>query len=136
MFIQSLADSSLSPHVTSIHGQIQLFTESIDAFKETDVALSSNLSIDDITNTLTAFPTPLESSISFATANCYIYNDSSSNENIVLQGFISSVTSNPRSHDTGGKTRLASHEAPRKRTRWILPRTLFVEGVIVEDIWR
>ena len=60
MFLQSLKDPSLSSNATSIRGQIQLFTESIDAFEECEVHLPSNLIIDGITTTLTAFPSPIE----------------------------------------------------------------------------
>jgi hypothetical protein len=69
MFLQSLTDPSLSANVTSVRGQIQVFTESIDAFDDSNAILPTHLSIDGITTTLTAFPVPIESSISFATAN-------------------------------------------------------------------
>jgi hypothetical protein len=63
MFIQSLDDPILAPHLTSIRGQIQSFAESIDEFDDSENALQSHLTIDGITTTLTQFPTSLKSSI-------------------------------------------------------------------------
>jgi hypothetical protein len=63
-FLQSLAEPSLSANITSIRGQIQLYTESINTFEDSLVPLPSNLTIEGITNTLTAFPNPIESYLS------------------------------------------------------------------------
>jgi hypothetical protein len=116
MFLQSLVEPSLSANVTSIRGQIQLYTESIDAFDNSKVALPTNLTIDGITTTLTAFPTPMESSISFARANRYTMYDSldSDDESLVFQGFVSNATTTSCSND---KSRRSSSRKPKSTRR-------------------
>ena len=93
--------------MTSVRGQIQLYTESIDAFEDSEVNLPSNLTIDGITTTLTAFPSPMESSISFATANRYTAFDSDSDDDsTAFNPFSANATTSSRSNDrsSGGRS--------------------------------
>lgn len=100
MFLQSLTDPSLSANVTSVRGQIQIFTESIDAFDDSNAILPTHLSIDGITTTLTAFPAPIESSISIATANRYtIFDSDNDDDSINFQGFSANATTSSCSND-------------------------------------
>ena len=125
MFLQSLKDPSLSANVTSVRGQIQLFTESIDAFDDSPVDLPTNLTIDGITTTLTAFPSPIETSISFATANRYTIFDSDSDddESIEHHDFFSNATTFSRSNNRSGQGSSRKPKTSRtKKTRRKLPK--------------
>jgi hypothetical protein len=117
MFLQSLKDPSLSANVTSVRGQIQIFMEQNDAFEDSDIILPTNLAIDGITNTLTAFPAPMESSISFATANRYSINDSSDDESIDFQGFSVNATTSSRSNDRSTRGSFHKPKANRKEDK-------------------
>ena len=117
MFLQSLKDPSLSANVTSVRGQIQIFMEQSDAFEDTDIILPTNLTIDGITNTLTAFPAPMESSISFATANRYSIDDSSDDETIDFQGFSVNATTSSRSNDRSTRGSSRKPKANRKEDK-------------------
>lgn len=115
MFLQSLTDPSLSANVTSIRGQLQIFTESIDAFEDSNAMLPTNLSIDGITTTLTAFPVPIESSISFATANRYtIFDSDSDDDSLDFQGFSANATTTSRSNDRSSRGSSRQPKASRK----------------------
>jgi hypothetical protein len=122
MFLQSLKDPSLSANVTSVRGQIQLFTESIDAFDDSPVDLPTNLTIDGITTTLTAFPSPIETSISFATANRYTIFDSDSDDDEFIEhhDFFSNATTFSRSNNRSGqgssRKPKTSHKEDKKET--------------------
>lgn len=109
LFLWSLVDPSLSVNVTSIQGQLQIYTESIDAFEVSAIALPSNLTIDGITTTLTAFPTPMESFYLFCKGNCYsmydsLYDSSDSNDDSLdFQGFSSNETTSSCSNDLSSR---------------------------------
>jgi hypothetical protein len=124
----------LSANVTSIRGQIQLFTESINEFEDSAVPLPSNLTIDGITTTLTAFPTPLDTSITYATANRFIYDDSSNDDSDTdHQGYINATTT-PRSGDLRGRYPKGGSGA-LETTRRLIPtqnRILCAAAVIVK----
>lgn len=100
-FLQSLSDPTLSLHVTSICGQILCVMESLNDFDSEVAKLQLNLTINRITHTLTAFPTALDTSISYARSNHYSILDSlDSDSSVDLQGFMSNYTSAPCSRDT------------------------------------
>ena len=98
MFLQSLDDPSLAPHLTSIRSSIQLFTETMTEHDETNIPLPTNLTIDGITTTLTAFPTTMNSTINYAASNNFsmvTFADTASD--LDIQGLASNATTATRS---------------------------------------
>jgi predicted Fe-S protein YdhL (DUF1289 family) len=124
MFIQSLDDPILAPHLTSIRGQIQSFAESIDEFDDSENALPSHLTIDGITTTLTQFPISLKSSINYARSNLTMlakrnahddFSDSDEDLDFQGSGASASVTTSTRSRDNRSRdTRRNSSDSSRK----------------------
>jgi hypothetical protein len=112
MFIQSLDDPILAPHLTSIRGQIQSFAESIDEFDDSENALPTHLTIDGITATLTQFPTSLTTSINYARSNVttlanrnVVDGFSDSDDDLDFQGSIASASVITSTHSQDNRSR-------------------------------
>jgi hypothetical protein len=74
--------------------------------------------IDGITTTLTAFPAPIESSISFAMANCYtIFDSNNDDDSIDFQGFSANATTSSRSNDRSSRGSSRKPKANRKEEK-------------------
>ena len=98
MFLQSLDDPILSPHLTSIRSSIQIFTETMTEHDETNVSLPINLTIDGITTTLTSFPATMNSTFNYATSNNFsMVTFAGKDTDLDMQGFVSNATTNIRS---------------------------------------
>lgn len=111
MFLQSLDDPSLSPHLTSIRSSIQLFTETMTEHDETTVPLPSNLTIDGITTTLTAFPATMNSTINYATSNNFsMVTFADLDSELDMQGLVSSATTTTKS-----RTPRRNRETPKPK---------------------
>lgn len=96
LFLQSLTDPSLAPHITSIRGQLQMHAEKQDDFEDSDSILPSNLTIDGIVSTLTAYPIALAPSINYAQSSKSTYGTDTEQGLLDFQGFVANFTSSSR----------------------------------------
>lgn len=88
LFLQSLKEPRLSPHITSIWGQIQIHSENINEFAATQPETPSNLTINGIVLTLTDLPNPLGPSITYTPTNHTSHAFEEDSSSLGLQGFV------------------------------------------------